>query len=99
MVLDHTYGPCPATHPLAWVGSPSHPLHVVACRAQVRSSRVCFAAGSPRPFAEHLIIAPEVSGMSVSIRQVGALVSRQFADILLAIAQWIIVRDLRGRAS
>jgi len=49
---------------------------------------------------EHLIIVQAVArGMSVSIRQVGADSPVSSRDILLAIAQWIIVRDLCGRAS
>lgn len=52
------------------------------------------------PLREHLItVHADVSGMPVSIRQVGADSPVSSRDILLAITQWIIARDLCGRAS
>lgn len=52
------------------------------------------------PLREHLIsVHADVSGMPFSIRQVGVDSPVSSRDILLAIAQWIIVRDLCGRAS
>jgi hypothetical protein len=52
------------------------------------------------PVRERLItVQAVVAVMSVSIRQVGADSPVSSRDILLAIAQWIIARDLWGRAS
>lgn len=52
------------------------------------------------PLREHLIsVHADASEMPVSIRHVGTDSPVSSRDILLAIAQWIIVRDLCGRAS
>ncbi|WP_405576313.1 acyltransferase domain-containing protein [Streptomyces sp. NBC_01092] len=70
----------------------SHCFHLDAVRNEV-------TAGLDG-LREHLIsVHADASGMSVSTRQVGVDSPVSSRDILLAIAQWIIVRDLCGRAS
>jgi transposase len=63
-------------------------------------SRCVVDSSDVRALRERLItVQAVVAVMSVSIRQVGADSPVSPRDILLAIAQWIIARDLWGRAS